>query len=249
MTAARQYSTFRDTQGSGALMALASLGREEAERIGLELRRARKRRYGLRNSLNKAAEVAGVSIALLSMIERGHHALNKVRPETLERMPEAYGLKVQEFSDLTGITLVRPNDMSDIGFNVKRIGSQEYVHARINLVTAGTILHMLSESAVTVTVPAELAAHTLGGLVIDRAYVSGVSSGSYCLWSDRAAEVGQLVVVEKAGCQYPAFLLAGDLVEVDTAIDQTTPLRFRPDRIIGVVEEIRLLEVPRRGTS
>lgn len=80
----------------------------EAERIGLALRRARKAHWGDRGSLAKAASIAGVSQALLSMIERGHHAISKVRAENLTRFPEAYGLSVQAFSDLTGIVLVTP---------------------------------------------------------------------------------------------------------------------------------------------
>lgn len=50
--------------------------------------------------------MAGVSVALLSMIERGDHPLQKVRTDALQRFPEAYGMSAQEFASLTGITLI-----------------------------------------------------------------------------------------------------------------------------------------------
>lgn len=39
------------------------------------------------------------------------------------------------------------------------------------------------------------------------------------------------------------------LVEVDPAINCTIALRFKPDRIVGTVEKVRLLEMPKRSIS
>lgn len=92
-----------------------SENRQQDESIGNELRRIRKQSWGNRGSLARTAEMAGVSVALLSLVERGEHPLAKVRAETLERLPEAYGLTASEFSQLTGMILVRPNGVPAAG--------------------------------------------------------------------------------------------------------------------------------------
>lgn len=76
--------------------------------IGLELRRARKEKFGDRGSLAKVAKDADVSIALVGAIERGDHSLSKVSQERITRIAQAYGMTNEQFADLTGISIVSP---------------------------------------------------------------------------------------------------------------------------------------------
>ena len=78
------------------------------ERVGRELRRLRKEKFGERGSLAKVAKDADVSIALLGAIERGDHALVKVAQERVVRLAQAYGMTNEQFADLTGISIVAP---------------------------------------------------------------------------------------------------------------------------------------------
>lgn len=106
MTAAFRLSDFPPVLGW--LMPPNSASREANERIGMALRQARKKAWGVYGSLARTAELAGVSQGTLSAIERGDHPISKVRPENLQRFPEAYGMTAAEFAQLTGVTLVIP---------------------------------------------------------------------------------------------------------------------------------------------
>ena len=99
---------------SGWVMPPADSTKKENARIGLALRQARKKAWGGYGSLARTADVAGVSQGLLSMIERGEHALSKVRTENLQRFPEAYGMSAREFSQLTGLSVVVPTEEESV---------------------------------------------------------------------------------------------------------------------------------------
>lgn len=86
----------------------SNTSREVNERIGMALRQARKKAWGVYGSLARTAELAGVSQGTLSAIERGDHPISKVRAENLQNFPHAYGMSPQEFSQITGVTLVIP---------------------------------------------------------------------------------------------------------------------------------------------
>lgn len=72
----------------------------ERERVGLLLRKARKEAR-LENA--QAAELAGISVALLGNIERGTHSLTSIGVGNLTRLPAAFGLSWQAF-----VTIVSP---------------------------------------------------------------------------------------------------------------------------------------------
>ena len=85
------------------------------EQIGRELRRLRKDKFGDRGSLAKVAKDADVSIALVGAIERGDHSLSKVGQERITRLAQAYGMTNEQFADLTGISIVSPQNRQITG--------------------------------------------------------------------------------------------------------------------------------------
>jgi transcriptional regulator with XRE-family HTH domain len=112
-----------------------SNGRGEAYlsnvKTGLALRAARKQAWGGRGSLSQAAEIAGVSPALLSQIERGDHPISKVRSASLARFPDAYGMTALEFSRLTGVSLIDASEMSQTPPDLQ--GSGEFLRPVLRL--------------------------------------------------------------------------------------------------------------------
>lgn len=222
--------------------------------VGLRLRRARKE-AGL--TLAQAADKAGLSRSTIGSIERGEHDLNSVSRRNLINLPSAFGLSASEFSRIVrpiyGEVLgAMPGQGADMGreiFNIEQNRSELYVQIRLNIRSSGIHDSMPSYNQILTSVLSEMAQRALGGLVMDKMYVNGIPAGYYALWSDRQADVGELVIVEHHGGQYPAFLLEGGFVVTDVNVDEDTTLRFLPDRIIGAVEEVRILTLPRRSLS
>lgn len=103
--------------------------------VGIALRRARKE---ANYSLSKTARIAGVSISLLGMIERGDHSITSVGQQNIANFPEAYGLSAEEFSRITGAVIVRPasNDEPDPMAHM-RVSPEFIKLQRIGWVNAG----------------------------------------------------------------------------------------------------------------
>ena len=202
------------------------------------------RKYIQRSSKTQRQVADEVGIGQPSYVSHmANGRVNWVESEYFPKLAEALSLTVDEVKEL------RPEVIVIAAPVASSAAAAEYVQVRINIMSSGITESMKPHNPVLTSVSQELARRALGGLVMDRAYVREIPEGFYALWSDRKPEPGELVVVEKGGAQYPAFLLEGGLVEVDMAINPTTPLRFKPDQIIGVVEEIRLLEIPKRHLS
>lgn len=127
---------FSRTAPWGFLVPPIKSSRIENERIGIALRQARKRTWGQRGSLARTAEMAGVSTALLSMIERGDHPITSVRADALRAFPAAYGMTSQEFAQLTGVTLVVPAEGQPQPENVRIVDNLYRVPVR-TLAAAG----------------------------------------------------------------------------------------------------------------
>lgn len=220
-----------------------------AERVGvgLRLRRARK---DAGYSLPQASELSGLSRSTIGSIERGEHDISSLSARNLMNLHKAFGLTQTKFAAIVtpvyGSLGFSDDDLTFKSNNPELTGSS-YINVRIMLVKSGKTSPVSSPTIHQTSVPVALTQRSLGGLLIDREYVQGVPIGSWALWSDAPASVGDLIVVSVDGWQYPAFLLPDGLVETDHPISPIHPLRFKPDQIIGKVEEVRLLELPRRN--
>lgn len=133
MTLAIDYSAITPW---GFLVPPSSSQYDHNVKVGLALRQARKKAWGLRGSLARTAEMAGVSTALLSMIERGDHPISSVRPDSLRKFPEAYGMSAQDFAQVTGLTFVVPAEGQPQPDNVRIVDNLHRVPVR-TLAAAG----------------------------------------------------------------------------------------------------------------
>lgn len=150
MTLAIDYNAFRPW---GFLVPPKSTQYEQNAKIGMALRQARKNAWGLRGSLARTAEMAGVSTALLSMIERGDHPISSVRPDSLRNFPEAYGMSAQDFAQLTGLTFVIPAEGQPQPENVRIVDNLHRVPVR-TLAAAGDAFYTEGSIVDTSTCPA-----------------------------------------------------------------------------------------------
>lgn len=188
-----------------------------------------------------ADEVGIPQQSYLSHMANGR--VNWVESEYFPKLAEALKLSQTEVLEL------RPDMVVINELPVTEFDATRYVQVRIDLLMSGKVTGMFSDNSIQISVPRELARRALGGLVMDRVYVEGIPAGHYALWSDRTPAPGELVIVLKGEKQYPAFFLGDGLVEMDHVIDNDTPKRFRAEKIIGTVEEIRMLGIPKRPLS
>lgn len=184
----------------------------------------------------------------VSMLEKGRVAVGKSK--YLSSLIKLLGLDTDEVRQINPDLIVEMGDaplsVSD-PLNPNHLNEGQYFVVDITLMLSGKTGSVSSPTIHRTSVAAALAGRSLGGLLIDREYVAGVPVGSWLLWSDAQSNAGDLVVVEKDGGLYPAFLLADGLAETDQPLSPIHALRFKPDRIIGKVEEVRLLQIPRRN--
>lgn len=137
--------------------------REANEKVGLALRQARKKAWGIYGSLARTAELAGVSQGTLSAIERGDHPISKVRAENLQNFPAAYGLTAQEFAQLTGVTMVIPAEGQVQPQNVRIVDNLHRVPVR-TLAAAGPAFYTDGSIVDFEHVPGDL--YRMGMLVV-----------------------------------------------------------------------------------
>ncbi|KQR22917.1 hypothetical protein [Deinococcus sp. Leaf326] len=172
--------------------------------------------------------------------------IRKAQPLRLAALAYLLRLDSQGFAERIGIPIARvpllEKDVPEVG----HMSQGAYVQMQIPVVISGRTGEVTNPTMKTTFVPADLLGRELGGLLMDRAYVSDIPEGHWLLWSDSPTSVGDLIVVMKDGAQYPAFLLDQGMCETDSPISPAVPLRFKPDRIVGRVEEVRLFELPRR---
>jgi len=192
------------------------------------------------------------NVPYLSSLEKGRY--NVLNSEHFASLVRFFGLSSDQIKSMKPDAFIEvqamyaPNPPFDIQIH-NQDGSVTYVDVKLNYRISGITQAMSHDDTMTTPVKKELADRELGGLVMDKTYIREIPAGFYALWSKRQANPGELVVVEKEGALYPAFLLADGMVEVDTAINAATAARFRPDHILGAIEEIRLRELPRRQLS
>lgn len=224
---------------------------EERMSVGLRLRRARKE-AGL--TLAQASDRAGLSRSTIGSIERGEHDLNSVSRRNLLYLPNAFGLSAQAFTSIVrpvyGELLgAAPGTGDDVNSVDVELLVSDYVQVRIPLLRSGIQDGMFSHNSIVASVPSDMSRRSLGALQIDREYIHGVPAGHNLIWSARTATLGELVIVAWNNGLYPAFLLPGGLVEMDVAPSPELPARFRPDSVLGTVEQIIMGGVPTRALS
>lgn len=212
------------------LRAMPSEGLSAVE-AGALIRRRREEKGMTQEQL--AEKLAIRSPNYVSRLEKG--ATNVARSKYFGALVRSLSLTRED------IRLINPDAVVDAV-----LPQNEFVIVRIPVHESGTTVSVDPKTH-AVYVSEDLAKRRLEGLSMDRQYVQGVPAGFFVIYSDRKPEVGELVVIEQDGAKYPAFLLKNGSVEVDYTISVDLPLRFKPDSILGVVEEVRMREVPRRN--
>lgn len=209
----------------------------------------RRRREAKGLTQEQVAEVLNIKNPnYVSLLEKGKVSVGKSK--YLSALVRLLGLDSDEVRSINPDMVLEMSDPSlpkADPLNSDHLNAGQYFVVDITLTLSGRTEPVSSPTIHRTSVAASLARRTLGGLLIDREYVGGVPVGSWLLWSDAQSHAGDLVVVEKDGGFYPAFLLNDGLAETDQPLSPVHALRFKPDRIIGKVEEVRLLQIPRRN--